>query len=144
LRTRYPGVDWHCGEISAFLRERPNRFDIISMFHVLEHIPKPKLTVDLVDRSLRKDGLIVIEVPDARGGVARLTGSRWDYYLEHHVNYFDVRSLKRLFGQFGYRMIFLEKTFHFSFPQGNVVKDFVKRKLAEIGLNSIIRTAWKK
>jgi hypothetical protein len=32
----------------------------------------------------------------------------------------------------------------FSFPQGHVLKDFAKKALAQLGLNSIIRTAWTK
>lgn len=144
LRQNFPSVDWRNDNILTFLEKNKQSFDAISMFHVLEHIPYPKRVIELVDASLHHDGIIIIEVPDARGGLARLKGIRWDYYMAHHVNYFDPKSLGRLLEQFGYRRVFLEKTYHFSFPQGNALKDLVKGVLARSGLNSIIRTAWKK
>lgn len=144
LQKEYPRVEWSNSSIPEFLKGNPASFDAISMFHVLEHMPYPKRIVKLMDTSLRPDGIIVIEVPDVGGGLARLQGAKWDYFLDHHVNYFDIRSLNKLFGLFRYRMVFLERTYHFSFPQGNLFKDTVKGTLARLGLNSIIRTVWSR
>jgi hypothetical protein len=98
----------------------------------------------LIDRSLRADGVVVIEVPDVDGGLARLRGKRWEHFVNHHVNYFSVKSLQHLMQQFGYRRLYLERTYHFSHPQGHSVKDLIKGTLARVGVNSIIRTAWAK
>src|SRR5262249_45674273 len=135
LRTEYPTVEWSNSTILDFLERHPAYFDVISMFHVLEHMPHPKRVVELMDASLRGDGIIVIEVPDVGGGLAHLKGDKWDYYVDHHVNYFDVKSINKLFGLFRYRMTFLEKTYHFSFPQGHLFKDLVKGTLARLGIN---------
>lgn len=144
LRRDFPTIEWRNENILKFLEDNPRAFDVATMFHVLEHIPDPGRVVKLIDASLRDGGIIVIEVPDVSGGFARLKGERWDYYLDHHVNYFDVKSLRKLFGLFGYRLQFLEKTYHFSHPQGSFIKDFVKGSLARLGMNSIIRTVWEK
>lgn len=144
LKDVYPAVDWRQANLTEFLGDNTRKFDVISMFHVLEHIPYPKPLIELIDKSLSHDGLIVIEVPDARGGRARLLGSSWDYYLDHHVNYFDIRSLKKLLGPFGYKLKYCQKTYHFSHPQGDFVKDVIKATLARLGLNSIIRTIWQR
>lgn len=142
LRYRYPEVAWFNEDVAAFLKRNPGAFDIATMFHVLEHIPQPGRFMELVLGALRRDGIIVIEVPDAGGGFARLRGLRWGYYVDHHVNYFDTVSLQKLLGRFGYRMAFLQRTYHFSHPQGHLAKDIVKGALARLGLNSIIRTVW--
>ncbi|WP_166144288.1 bifunctional 2-polyprenyl-6-hydroxyphenol methylase/3-demethylubiquinol 3-O-methyltransferase UbiG [Methylosinus sp. RM1] len=144
LKGRYPDIDWRESSIFPFLEENRRSFDVLSLFHVLEHIPEPRRVVARLDFSLRDGGVIVIEVPDASGGVARLAGDDWDYYLDHHVNYFDVRSLTKLFGAFGYRRVHLQRTFHFAYPQGHGPKDAVKGALAWLGLNSIVRTVWRK
>jgi SAM-dependent methyltransferase len=142
LRSQYPGVAWFNDDAASFLEKNPRSFDIATMFHVLEHIPQPRDFMERVSAALRRDGLIVIEVPDVGGGFARLRGTKWDYYLVHHVNYFDVRSLRKLLGGFGYRLVHLQRTYHFSHPQGHLIKDCVKGALAQVGLNAIIRTAW--
>ncbi|MGA3309577.1 MAG: class I SAM-dependent methyltransferase [Xanthobacteraceae bacterium] len=142
LRGKFPGVAWFNEDVAAYLRKNPGTFDVATMFHVLEHIPQPGTFMALVGGALRPNGLLVIEVPDAGGGFARLRGLKWEYYLHHHVNYFDTRSLRKLLGRFGYRLAFLQRTYHFSHPQGHLAKDIVKAALARSGLNAIIRTAW--
>ena len=142
LQRQYPAIDWRQADLLAFIAEHPQSFDAITLFHVLEHIPRPREAIRLVDRALRPGGIIVVEVPDASGGHARLLGRRWDYYVDHHVNYFDTTSLQKLMGLFGYRRCFLERTYHPSFPQGSLLKDVAKKFLADIGFNSIIRTGW--
>jgi SAM-dependent methyltransferase len=144
LRDQYPQVAWFNEDAAAFLARNPGAFDVATMFHVLEHIPLPGRFMEYVDAALQPDGLIVIEVPDTGGGFARLRGMKWDYYLDHHVNYFDLRSLRKLMGRFGYRLAFLQRTYHFSYPQGHRAKDVVKGMLAWLGLNAIIRTAWRR
>jgi len=142
LADRYPAVSWRNVNIFDFIAEQRQSFDAITMFHVLEHIPHPEKIISLSADALSQDGVVVIEVPDAGGGLARLRGRRWDYYVDRHVNYFDQRSLHRLMTSFGFRCRFLQRTYHFSFPQGALMKDLIKGALANLGLNSIIRTAW--
>ena len=144
LRAQFPAIEWHDESLVEFIREHPQSFDIVAMFHVLEHIPRPEYVMRLVDQALRPGGVVVIEVPDVSGGFARIKGRRWDYFHRAHVNYFDTRSLEKLMRPFGFRRRLLQRTYHFSYPQGHRLKDLVKGSLARLGLNSIIRTAWTK
>lgn len=41
-------------------------FDVITLFHVLEHLTDPVATVARLKRALAPDGLIIVEVPHAR------------------------------------------------------------------------------
>ncbi len=41
----------------------PKRYDTIVLSHVLEHCPEPIRVIDNVNRMLRKDGIVYIEVP---------------------------------------------------------------------------------
>jgi len=44
---------------------RGYRYDIITMFHVLEHIPDPKSILSELSEMLANDGQIIVEVPNA-------------------------------------------------------------------------------
>lgn len=142
LNDTYPTVHWVCSGIEKFLKEG-NRFHVISMFHVLEHIPYPRVLIPMLKKSLMPKGFLVIEVPDVHGGLTRLNGRRWEYWLPHHVNYFSKVSLKRLLEAYGFRAVHTERLFHFGYPQGILWKDTIHGALARIGLNGIIRTIWR-
>jgi 2-polyprenyl-3-methyl-5-hydroxy-6-metoxy-1,4-benzoquinol methylase len=42
------------------------RFDLITLWHVLEHLPHPDRTLSDLARHLNKDGRMAIEVPDEK------------------------------------------------------------------------------
>ncbi len=113
------------------------------MFHVLEHIPQPKHLIQKLKSHLVRGGFIVIEVPDVYGGLSRLRGKTWEYWLPHHVNYFSMISLKKLLEPQGFVLVYAEKMFHFGHPQGIAWKDAIKGALAHLGINNIVRTIWQ-
>ena len=47
------------------IEETDKKFDIITMFHVLEHLPKQLETLKKIQSLLKKNGKIIIEVPSA-------------------------------------------------------------------------------
>lgn len=142
LNHNYPAVHWTCNQLDTFLQGN-ERFDVIALFHVLEHIPHPRGFTSILRTSLFPTGFLVIEVPDTHGGLARLRGRRWEYWLAHHVNYFSTVSLRRLLEPCGFRLVHSEKHYHFGYPQGILWRDAIHGTLAKIGLNSIIRTIWQ-
>ena len=143
LRQRFPFVTWHNSRIETFL-QNAEHFDVITMFHVLEHIPRPASVCRAVSNSLAKDGVLVIEVPDVSGGQARLKGWDWHYWLPHHVNYFSLATLRRLLEPLGFQLVHFETKYHFGFPQGVRWRDMVHSILNLIGLSDIITTYWRK
>jgi len=73
-----------------------NRFDVIIMQHVLEHIKDSRATVDDIYDLLNVDGLFYIEVPYINRS---LENGIEDFSLEH-VNYFNMSSLSKLLNKF--------------------------------------------
>jgi SAM-dependent methyltransferase len=143
LRQHYPLVRWECRSIVDFLSRR-EPFDIMTLFHVLEHIPDAAGLMQLVHAGLRPQGIVLIEVPDVEGGLARLRGDAWEYWLDHHVHYFSRRSLLRLMGPLGFELVYARNLYHLGYPQGVWYKDLIHGVLARAGMNSIIRTLWRK
>ncbi|MBF0424953.1 MAG: class I SAM-dependent methyltransferase [Magnetococcales bacterium] len=144
LKKHHPTVAWHQAEIGDFLIRAPEgAYDIITLFHVLEHIPRPRRVIAALPRLLKPGGLVVIELPNPDGLHARLKGDRWHYLQRHHVNYLGLSTLRRLMADHGFSLLGHEGKYHFSHPQGVWWKDAVKFLLAKIGFADILCTWWR-
>lgn len=57
--------------------EIAGRYDVISMFHYLEHTPDPRAELDTAAAALPDGGHLIIEVPHAQGPSFRVFGGFW-------------------------------------------------------------------
>jgi len=84
----------------------PASFDVVSAFHVLEHVPDPVAVVRRMLEWLAPGGLAIIEVPNAGGLGAALFGRAWSgLELPRHLYQFTPESLERVVEQAGGRTI---------------------------------------
>jgi SAM-dependent methyltransferase len=87
-RIRVPGADIRVGLTSdAGFAERS--FDVVSAFHVLEHLPDARGFLHEIARFARPGGLVVIESPNFASMSRRRQGEGWIHLrrLEHLVHY---------------------------------------------------------
>lgn len=63
--------------------------DLISLNHVLEHLPEPiSLLRELLDSNLQKGGLLYVEVPRADSWQAQLAGNAWMHWdIPKHLSH---------------------------------------------------------
>jgi 2-polyprenyl-3-methyl-5-hydroxy-6-metoxy-1,4-benzoquinol methylase len=139
LKSRFPRIEWVCKPIELFLQDA-GTFDVITLYHVLEHVPRPIDLCRALFQSLRPEGLLVIEVPNVGGLSARLSRGQWQFYLDHHVNYFNPATLRRLLARAGFEVIRVDSKYHFSFPQGKPLRDIPHAILCFLGWRDIITT----
>ena len=137
LCDRHPGPRWLSCEL-AQLAEAGGLFDVISLYHVVEHVAQPLEFLRQVRRLCAPGALIVIEVPNAGGLEARLRGRRWHYYKVDHVSYFTKRDLLTMAERVGWQVLEVKGYQHFSHPQGVWWKDAVKSGLACLGFKDVI------
>lgn len=84
----------------------PGRFDVVTAFHVLEHVPDPVAVVRRMLEWLAPGGLVIIEVPNAGGWGASLFGSAWSgLELPRHLSHFTPESLARVVEKAGGRVV---------------------------------------
>lgn len=70
------------------------RFDVITLWDVLEHVPDPLGFLRDCRQMLRPNGYLFLNVPDLDSLEARVLGRHWPLLLPEHLNYFNRRSLK--------------------------------------------------
>ena len=71
-------------------------YDVITLFHVLEHLPEPKELVDnLLKDNLRADGMLVLEVPNFSSLQSGIAGNKWMHLdIPRHLSHFSQKRLK--------------------------------------------------
>ena len=73
-------------------------FDVIYMRDVFEHIQKQKEMLKEIYRILRKEGLIVIEVPNVDGLIYKFVGKRHVCVFGlAHLNFFSDKTCSQFF-----------------------------------------------
>lgn len=92
-------------------------FDALTLFHVLEHLPSPKILLnELIKCNLKKDALVVIEVPNIKSLQALIAGNKWMHLdVPRHINHFSSIRMDQLANESG--LVPLRTTF-FSFHLG--------------------------
>lgn len=89
------------------LRNYPDSyFDVVRMYHVIEHLDNPPLCLALVKKKLKKGGELIIGTPNAGSLAAKLFRSQW-YNLDapRHLYVFTPGSLKKLVRTYDYKGI---------------------------------------
>lgn len=82
------------------------RFDLITMWHFLEHDYAPVASLEAARRWLADDGLLLIEVPRLDSGTRRLFGNRWPgLQAPQHTALYSRASLCRLVEQSGFQVV---------------------------------------
>lgn len=87
-------------------------FDVLTLFHVLEHLPAPEqLLRQLVKDNVRKNGLVLIEVPNIESLQSSIAGNRWIHLdVPRHINHFTQSRLEELLRSMGLNPV-KQKTF---------------------------------
>jgi 2-polyprenyl-3-methyl-5-hydroxy-6-metoxy-1,4-benzoquinol methylase len=70
-------------------------FDMITLWHVLEHDGNPVEALRRAGEMLRPGGVLLAEVPNSTGLIARLCGCNWiGWDLPRHLVHFSPRTLR--------------------------------------------------
>jgi len=98
--ARSLGITIHPNLIN-FLKETNQRFNVISLLNVLEHVNDPVNMLQSIRPLLAKEGIMVIRVPNDFSSLQeyaqkKIGGKPWWIAIPDHVNYFDFHSITNL------------------------------------------------
>lgn len=102
--VRKAGIPIFTGSIDV-LQDREGSFDLITMWHVLEHLHNPAEDLRRVRRLLAGGGTLLIEVPNSDSVTAKLFRADWfQWDLPRHLSHFTPISLRRMLEEAGFRV----------------------------------------
>ena len=99
------GVEFRCGCLSD-QRFGERRFDLITMWHFLEHDYEPRRTLAKARELLADHGRLVIEVPNLDSASFRWFGERWPgLQAPQHTVLFSTSTLRAMALREGYDVV---------------------------------------
>jgi len=72
-------------------------FDVVSMFHVMDHLPDPLSTIKICRSALKPGGTFVVAVHNSRSWSAKLMKSHSPIVDVEHTYLYDKKTVKKLF-----------------------------------------------
>jgi SAM-dependent methyltransferase len=132
------GADVRTGGLGECGFERSS-FDVITMWHVLEHLPDPVGTLAAARALLKPGGTIVVGVPDAGSWAARLFGRYWaGYDMPRHLCDFSAAALEDALRRAGFEP-HVRSYFMGTFDNVRISLEFlIKDMVSEGALKSIL------
>ncbi|WP_442787102.1 class I SAM-dependent methyltransferase [Flavobacterium suncheonense] len=81
-------------------------FDVITMWHVLEHVPDLEQQIQELKRLLKPTGTIIIAVPNYKSFDAQHYGKFWAAYdVPRHLWHFSKTSVEKLFARENIKLV---------------------------------------
>ncbi len=93
------------------------KYDIVIISHVLEHISNLNEFFSHLNQYIYNNTLLIIEVPDERSILFKIL-TRKRIYLDYHLNYFTISSLKYFFRKYNIK---LDLNYIYSSYRGNKI-----------------------
>jgi 2-polyprenyl-3-methyl-5-hydroxy-6-metoxy-1,4-benzoquinol methylase len=93
------------------------KFDMITFWDVLEHVPDPNSALASARDMLNENGLLILNLPMIDTFPARILGFKWPFYLNVHLFYFEKKTIKELLNLHGFQVVKI-KSYWQSLPLG--------------------------
>ena len=103
-------------KVRVSIDEIDDKFDVITLWHVLEHLPHPEKTIGQLKEKLAEDGILIIAVPNFKSYDALHYGEHWAAYdVPRHLWHFSPLGIKRFFEKFEMEVLAQRPLFFDSF-----------------------------
>lgn len=94
------------------LKDVGKDYDLITAFHVIEHLPDPRAMLINMSKHLKESGRLVVEVPSSEDALLTFYENdafqRFTYWSQH-LFLFNVATLHRLATQAGLRVVSIQQ-----------------------------------
>ncbi len=103
-QARAAGFEVHHGTLDSVMFEAAS-FDAVFGWMVVEHVPRPRETLQAIHRVLRPGGQFAFSVPNVSSWESSVFGRHWrGYDLPRHLQHFTPRSLTDILSDEGFEV----------------------------------------
>ena len=84
----------------CYLASRENQYDLILMYHVLEHIPRANVvpTLEAINHALKAGGVLIVGVPNAASPIIGIEQHLYDFTHQVAFSPWSLEQVHRLAG----------------------------------------------
>ena len=106
-RARARGLQVTCERVEDCTRFTPGSIDLITMFHVIEHVASPRAVVERLVQWLAPGGVLALETPNVDSLDARAfsTGLWGGYHIPRHWHLFRPETMTQLLTSVGLEVV---------------------------------------
>jgi len=103
--ARIPEINLKLGYLEKGSFEEES-FDVITMFHVFEHLTEPKETLEIIRKIIKKDGTLIISFPNISSLQSKLFKGKW-LHLDppRHLIFFKAKDFIRILESMGFELV---------------------------------------
>ncbi len=103
ISKKIDGVNYY--ELDLNKKSIPGKYDVITMFSVIEHLTNPKKVLGRVNKSLKKGGLVFIVTPNSESLASKIMRKHWYQYKWEHVILYSKKGMKKIAREEGFKII---------------------------------------
>ncbi len=117
--------------IDFFEMSNDRKFDVITMWDVLEHIDKADTFINKCAQVNKPGGYLVLQVPQIDSYFAKKHKEKWKMMGLDHVNYFSKKTITQLLSNYGYEVQTIKSSFELKLFIMYTILPFIKRLKAK-------------
>ena len=104
------------------------KFDVITLWDVLEHFHNPVAELSLLHTKLKPEGKLVFSTLNIDNWYPKIMGERWPWLMDMHLYYFDKEEIRQILSQTGFELIHSQSYCHF------ITLDYFFSKIDSLGV----------
>ncbi|MEH6407805.1 MAG: class I SAM-dependent methyltransferase [Leeuwenhoekiella sp.] len=107
------------------------QFDVITMWHVLEHVEDTNAQVEWLQKKLSKDGVVFIAVPNFKSYDAKKYKEFWAAYdVPRHLFHFSQNAIEKIFAAYNFEIVDTKPLWFDSFYVSILSEKYMNKKFA--------------
>ena len=117
----YESLEFFFNKNIERIKNKYEKCDLFIIRHTLEHTTNLKIFLKSIDKLIKKDGYILIELPDCE---KQLKNGDHSVFWEEHNFYFTENSIKNFLQNNGYKIV---KFYRFKYPMEDSLTLLIKK-----------------
>ena len=117
-------------DTDKFLEFKPQTFDVITLWHVLEHLPNLEEQVIVLKKLLKPQGTLIIAVPNYKSYDATYYKAFWAAYdVPRHLWHFNKESVSKLFSKVSMQVVKIKPMYFDAFYVSMLSEKYKTKKM---------------